>query len=157
MANQKNRLWLRLGLCIYAIIYGVSLPMMFGISTSYSSYYTDAPMIFLIMTFVVSLGLWLHRNKEWEIPAMALMVVACFDCFRWPMIHNIAAMIFFISSTWIMLRDKRYGVWGRMSLIWYAILLMIEDGGLFWFEMIQIILIATYHMRRVIHLIRLRK
>jgi len=73
------------------------------------------------------------------------------------MIHNIAAMIFFITSTWIMLRDKRYGVWGKISLAWYTLLLLMKDGGLFWFEMIQIILIATYHMRRVIHLMRLRK
>jgi hypothetical protein len=130
---------------------------MHGMELSYSSYYAIAPSGFALTTFIVSLGLWLHRSKEWEIPAMALMVVACFDCFRWPMIHNIAAMIFFITSTWIMLRDKRYGVWGKISLAWYTLLLLMKDGGLFWFEMIQIILIATYHMRRVIHLMRLRK
>lgn len=155
MVNQKSKLWIRLGLCCYAIIYGIALPVLFGQQLSYSSYHANAPEWFPIATFLVSLGLWLHRSREWELPGLALMVVAAFNCFTWPMIHNTAAMVFFISSTWIMIRDKRYGMWGRMSLMWYAVLLMTEDAGLFWFEVIQIQLIATYHMRRVIHLIGL--
>ena len=156
MANQKSRLWFRLGLCIYAIVYGIQWPLMHGVELSYSSYYAIAPTGFALTTLLVSLGLWLHRSKEWEMPAMALMVVAAFNCFTWPMIHNTAAMVFFISSTWIMMQDKRYGYWGRMSLMWYALLLITKDGGLFWFEVIQIQLIATYHMRRVVHLIKLK-
>jgi len=157
MANQRNRLWIRLGLCIYAIAYALALPMIFGIQMSYSSYHGNASAWFPLATIIVSLGLWLHRSREWELPAMALITVSCFNCFDWPMIHNIAAMIFFISSTWIMIRDKRYGAWGKISLVCYTLLLLMKDGGLFWFEMIQIILIATYHMRRVIHLINIRK
>jgi len=155
MVNPKNRLWIRLGLCIYAIVYGIQWPLMHGVELSYSSYYAIAPTGFTLTTLLVSLGLWLHRSKEWEMPAMALMVVAAFNCYEWPMVHNIAAMAFFMSSTYMMIRDKRYGAWGKISLAWYAMLLLMKDGGLFWFEAIQIILIATYHMRRVIHLMKL--
>lgn len=151
-----SKLWVRLILCVYAMLYGIALPMIFGIQLSYSSYYSNTPTGFALATFLVSLGLWLHRSKEWELPAMALMVVAAFNCYSWPMVHNTAAMIFFIASTWIMIRDKRYGWWGRASIMWYALLLITKDGGLFWFEVIQIQLIATYHMRRVVHLIKLK-
>ena len=121
MVNQKSRLWLRLILCCYAIVYGIGWPLIHGMELSYSSYYAIAPTGFALTTFLVSLGLWLHRSKEWEMPALALMVVAAFNCYTWPMIHNTAAMVFFIASTWIMMRDRRYGYWGRMSLMWYAL------------------------------------
>ena len=158
MASQNIRLlWFRFGLTCYAMAYALALPMAFGIQGSYSSYHAVAPIIFPLATTIISLGLWLHRSKEWEIPAIALVVVSLFNMFEWPMIHNTAAMAFFMSATAIMIRDKRYGLYGIKSLLFYPLLMIIEDGGLFWFEAIQIVLVAAYHMRRVLHLIELNK
>ena len=153
MGSQKTKLWIRLGSCIYAMAYAIGLPIIFGIQDSYSSYHGNSPDWFTIATIIVTTGLWLHRSREWEIPAGALIAVSLFNMFDWPIIHFTAAIIFFVSATAIMMRDKRYGLYGIISLMFYPILM--TQGGLFWFEATQIILVAAYHMRRVLHLIEL--
>ena len=156
MANQKYKLQLSIALCVYAIVYTIGLPMVFGIQQSYSSYYSNSPMWFMLLTSVLAIGLWEFTSEGWTLPASALCAVALFNYEAWPIIHYVAAITFFVSATLLMLKDKRYKSYGRLSLAGYPLLIMICVGELFWFEAMQIIVIAAYHTRRVIHLIKLK-
>ena len=152
-----NRLWFRFALCVYALLYAIFLPLILGIEDSYSDYHVLKPILFPIATAGVSLGLWMHRGNSWKLPAALLIVISCFNVTGWPIIHNIAAILFFITSTWIMVTDKRFKIFGILSILAYPILLVNYSFYLFLFEMIQIPILASYHIYRVIYLIKLKK
>lgn len=152
-----NKLWFRFVLCLYALLYAICLPLILGIENSYSDFHTLEPVLFPIATILVSLGLWLHKGIKWKIPAFLLIIVACFNVVDWPQIHNIAAVLFFISSTWIMHRDKRFKLFGILSILMYPLLWLNVEKSLFIFEAIQIPLLAAYHLARVVYLLKLKK
>lgn len=152
-----NRLWLRFALCIYALLYAICLPLMLGIEDSYSDYHELNPIIFPLATIGVSLGLWLHRGIEWKIPAGLLIIIASFNVADWPIIHNIAAVLFFMVSTWIMITDKRFRIFGILSLVAYPLLFTEVEESLFLFEVMQIPILASYHVARVLYLLKLKK
>lgn len=152
-----NRLWLRFALCIYAILYTVCLPLILGIEDSYSDYHQLKPILFPLLTIGVSLGLWLHRSIEWKIPAFLLIIIASFSVANYPTIHNISAILFFMSSTWIMLFDKRFKIFGIISAILYPTIFIDAEQNLFLFEVLQIPILSLYHFSRVVYLMRLKK
>ena len=152
-----NRLWLRFALCIYALLYAICLPLMLGIEDSYSDYHELNPIIFPLATIGVSLGLWLHRGIEWKIPAGLLIIIASFNVADWPIIHNIAAVLFFMISTWIMIGDKRFKIFGILSFVTYPLLFTEVEESLFLFEVLQIPILASYHVARVLYLLELKK
>lgn len=152
-----NRLWLRFALCIYALLYAICLPLMLGIEDSYSDYHELNPIIFPLATIGVSLGLWLHRGIEWKIPAGLLIIIASFNVADWPIIHNIAAVLFFMVSTWIMITDKRFRIFGILSIVAYPLLFTEVEESLFLFEVMQIPILASYHVARVLYLLKLKK
>ena len=71
------------------------------------------------------------------------------------MLHNILAIIFFVSSTYLMRTDKRFDWLGDISVTWYVLLVI--PGGVFWFEAIQAVLISWFHLSYVRRLWRVRR
>jgi len=151
-----KRLWLRFALCAYALLYTICLPLLLGIENSYSDYHNLIPIVFPIITIGVSLGLWLHRNHKWKLPAFLLVIIACFNNSDWGFIHNTAAILFFILSTYNMIGDKRFRFFGIISLIAYPLLFLKSEESLFIFEAVQIPILSTYHLFRVIYLLNLK-
>lgn len=151
-----KRLWLRFALCAYALLYTICLPLLLGIENSYSDYHNLIPIVFPIITIGVSLGLWLHRNHKWKLPAFLLVIIACFNNNDWGFIHNTAAILFFILSTYNMIGDKRFRFFGILSLIAYPLLFLKSEESLFIFEAVQIPILSTYHLARVIYLLKLK-
>jgi hypothetical protein len=134
----------------------VCLPLILGIEDSYSDYHQLKPILFPLLTIGVSLGLWLHRSIEWKIPAFLLIIIASFSVTNYPTIHNISAILFFMSSTWIMLFDKRFKIFGIISAILYPTLFIDTEQNLFLFEVLQIPILSFYHFSRVVYLMRLK-
>jgi len=151
-----KRLWLRLALCVYAVLYTICLPLILGIENSYSDYHAIEPVVFPIVTIGVSFGLWLHRSYKWKLSALLLIIIACFNNEDWTVVHNTAAILFFILSTYIMINDKRFKMFGIISIIAYPLLFLNTEQNLFLFEAIQIPILSTYHLARVIYLLKLK-
>lgn len=151
-----NRLWFRFALCIYALLYAVLLPLILGIEDSYSDYHVLKPIIFPLATIGVSFGLWMHSEIQWKISAILLIIIALFNVADWPVIHNTTAILFFINSTYIMVKDKRFKIFGILSLLAYPLLLVNSNYYLFLFEVLQIPILASYHFVRVIYLMKLK-
>tara|TARA_R110002153_G_scaffold64821_4_gene173725 strand:+ start:9760 stop:10251 length:492 start_codon:yes stop_codon:yes gene_type:complete len=133
----------KLIISIYGLLFAGGMPILYGIEMSYSRYYLHDALLLGISLALLSIGLWLHKNSKWTIPSLALLFVAMFDM-DYPSIHNVSAFIFFISSSWVIFLDDRFTRLGYYSLITYS-LLLIPQNGLFWFEMIQIVIISGYH------------
>ena len=152
-----NKLWLRFALCVYALLYAVLLPLFLGIEDSYSDYHVVEPVLFPLATIGVSFGLWMHKEIQWKISAVLLIIIALFNVADWPVIHNTAAILFFINSTYIMVKDKRFKIFGILSLLIYPLLLINSNYYLFLFEVFQIPILALYHFYRVLYLMKLKK
>jgi hypothetical protein len=133
------------------------LPLFLGIEDSYSDYHVVEPVLFPLATIGVSFGLWMHKEIQWKISAVLLIIIALFNVADWPVIHNTAAILFFINSTYIMVKDKRFKIFGILSLLIYPLLLINSNYYLFLFEVFQIPILASYHFYRVLYLMKLKK
>jgi hypothetical protein len=151
---SKNQLRFRFIACIYPIAYVLGWPLLYGILPSYSSYYILGGIYFTLATSMMAWAMYLHSDIKWSVPAYALVGVALFNCIESWTLHNIFAIIFFLSSTYLMWADKRFDWLGDISIIWYV--LLIFPGGVFWFEAIQAVLISWFHMKYVRRLWRVR-
>lgn len=152
---SKTRLRLKLIACIYPLVYLITLPAIYGILPSYSSYYILGQEWFTYATISMALSMWLHRDLRWSWPSYALIGVAIFNCVDYHIIHNIFAIVFFLSSTYLMYSDKRFPAIGRVSIIWYILIAL--PGGIFWFEIVQASLISWFHMRYILLWMKVRR
>lgn len=143
LPSYKN-IFSRILISTYGVFFALIMPILYGIENSYSSYYLHDPLLLGTSLSLLGIGLWLHRNHKWTLPAIALVIVAIFDM-RNPEIHNTFAFIFFLSSSWVIFLDDRFKRLGWYSLLTYS-LLVIENTGIFWFEFVQIIMISCYHI-----------
>lgn len=151
---SKTQLALRAAVCIYSILYVIGWPLLYGILPSYSSYYIFGGIYFTLATSIIAWALWMHRDIKWSVPAYALIGVALFNYIDYIMLHHILAIIFFVSSTYLMRTDKRFDWLGDISVTWY--ILLIFPNGIFWFEAIQAVLISVFHLSYVRRLWRVR-
>jgi len=150
MKNVPNKINLctRLILVILGIVSIIALPIVYGWMGSYSKYYSEIPVFFTIVFSTLSIGLYIHSNNEWKVPAISLILLSVFDMYRFPLVHYSSAIVFFIMSTYAMWNDKRVDGFGKLSLMFY--LLFFVD--LLVFEMVQVLLICTFHLIYVIRM-----
>ena len=148
MKNVPNKFNLstRLTLVILGILSIILLPIIYGWEESYSQYYQYSPLGFTIIFSILSVGLYVHTNNEWKISAMALICLAVFDMYRFPILHYSCAIFFFIFATFSMWNDKRVNGFGKLSLTLYPIIFF----NLMVFEIIQVFLICSFHLLYVV-------
>ena len=139
-------LLLRLLLSLTGLGFAIGFPLIYGYKESYSRYFEDNALFFCATLFLLSLGLFMHRNKKWGIPAGSLMLVAAFDMYSMPFIHYLAAGIFFVFSSLAMLGDKRIGGFGKASFLLYPLLFW----DLIFFEFCQVGIICLFHIIYII-------
>ena len=146
MYPHPAALLLRLLLSLCGIGFAVGFPIAYGLKESYSQYFEVDPVIFCCTLVLLSVGLFMHKNPRWLVPACSLMLVAAFDMFSMPIIHYTAAFIFFIFSSVAMYDDKRIGGFGRTSFALYPLLIF----DLIYFEFVQVILLCLFHIFYII-------
>ena len=146
---SKFNLGNRLILVILGIISIILLPIIYGWEESYSQYYKYLPIGFTLIFSTLSIGLYVHSNNEWKISAMALICLAIFDMYRFPLLHYSCAIFFFVFATFAMWNDKRVSNFGKISLFLYPLIFY----SLMIFEIIQVILICGFHLLYVVRLL----
>ena len=146
---SKLNLCTRLILVILGILSIILLPIIYGWEGSYSQYYQYIPLGFTTIFSTLSVGLYIHSNNEWKISAMALICLAIFDMYQFPIIHYGCAIFFFIFSTFAMWNDKRVGGFGKISLALYPTIFF----NLMVFEIIEVLLICSFHLIYIIRLL----
>ena len=134
----------RMLIAIYGLVFAILMPVLYGIETSYSMYKLHNPVLLGISLAILGFGLYLHKNNKWVMPSIALISVAMFDM-DYPYIHNISAITFFLSSTWVLFLDEKASKLSYCSLGIYVTLL-IPGYGLFWFELLQAAILTFYHI-----------
>ena len=149
---SKFNLSTRLILVILGIVSILLLPIVFGWEESYSQYYKYMPIGFTTIFSTLSIGLFIHSNGEWRLPAIFLILLSVFDMYKFPIIHYGSAIFFFCLSTYAMWNDKRVGGFGKLSLLLYFIFFF----DLLIFELVQVIIICTFHLIYVIKMFNVK-
>lgn len=109
---------------------------------SFSQYYfTPAWWIFVSTLVWISIGLISTPNFLSILRGVCLQIVAIFDCYFYPEVHNTAAVLFFVISFYQIVNDKRYRFIGYLMLFFAPICTM----SLYYGELIQILLISLFH------------
>jgi len=143
---SKFNLSTRLTLVILGILSIILLPIIYGWEESYSQYYQYNPLGFTMIFSILSVGLYVHSNNEWKISAMALICLSIFDMYEFSILHYSCAVFFFIFATFAMWNDKRVNGFGKLSLTLYPIIFF----NLMVFEIIQVLLICSFHLLYVV-------
>ena len=126
---------------------GLFLPLFLGLiagfdKPSFSSYYlTDAKLFFIVSLTIISLS-FVTLSKTWFIPCISLLVLTYFNCHDYNEIHQFAAHLFFASSTYLILKDKRFRGFGFLILLATPIVFF----SIYYFELISVLLISIFHL-----------
>ena len=118
----------------------------FGDKQSLSAYWTTlAQPLFIIMNAVTSY--FLFSSDRWQMPGLLLLLLTAFSVPSWPVLHNIFAFTFFITSLFPMLAAHR--------LRWYLFPYFIGAAAMYFNLLIgEIICIETlcvYNMHMVLY------
>lgn len=143
---------MRFILTFIGLVSMIVYPFYFGWEGSYSTYYSYSPLLFTILFSTLAIGLLIHSNKEWRIPAISLIILSVFNMYDYPVLHYGSAIVFFIMSTYAMWNDKRVSGFGKISLIGYPIIFT----SLMDFEVFQIALLLLFHFIYIIKLFILK-
>ena len=142
----------RFVLSLVGLITVIAYPLCFGWEGSYSRYYSYSPLLFTILFSTLAIGLLIHSNREWSLPAFSLIILSIFNMFDHPILHYGSAIIFFITSTYAMWNDKRVNNFGKISLLGYPLILF----GLMTFEIFQIVILSLFHLLYILKLFILK-
>jgi hypothetical protein len=139
-------------LSLVGLVTVIIYPLCFGWEGSYSRYYSFSPSLFTILFTTLAIGLLVHSNKEWRLPAIFLIILSIFNMYDYPILHYSSAIFFFITSTYSMWNDKRVSNFGKISLLGYPLIMF----GLMTFEIFQIVILSLFHLLYILKLFILK-
>ena len=136
----------RIMICILSVL----MPFVLWVSTgtkldSLSEYfYTPmGPFFVAILTLTCYL---MFTLPKWIPSAILLIVVIMFPNREFPMVHNIAAVLFFITSALAILFEGRYAFLGWLMLVFSPIAIF----DLFYAELVMILCVSSYHLKTLL-------
>jgi hypothetical protein len=85
---------------LIGILISITFPFIiiqFGDNQSLSAYWdTAAQPLFIIMNMVTAY--FLVSSERWQFPALLLLLITAFNFADWPILHNVFAISFFVTS-----------------------------------------------------------
>jgi hypothetical protein len=112
------------GLSAISLVWGTMLEPLFVTTNALTSYY-------------------LFSTKNWEFPALCLLLLTAFSLAMFPITHNVIAIIFFLSVIYPLYKAKRF----KFVLWMYPIAIPIGYfWGVFWAETWGIVVMCLYHL-----------
>lgn len=137
---NKKEFYFKLALLICTALCPIVCYLLVGYQDSYSKYFlTNAQPIFIISNVVTAY--YLHKIKDWEIPALLIILVLTFSVDKYPIVHNVLAVLFFIKCLIIIYEKSRY----RNIIYFYLMSLILLPISLFYVEVVLIYILCIYH------------
>jgi hypothetical protein len=155
MSNLIDNFLIRLGVVILAIASPFICLLFHGELDSYSQYWeTDLRPLFIFTN--ASTSYFLFSMKRWWPSALCLMILTAFSFDQYLWIHNISAIIFFLICGILIFKDRRHSWY---SLPYFSSLIVLIYYGIFWAEVLAILVICSFHLHRMVryHLIDIKR
>ena len=130
---------------ILAVTLGLLCPIVMILSfpeiRSLSSFWeTPAVTLFIIMN--ITSAYFFYLLPKWKIPAVSLFLVTAFPVTYFESMHNLFAVIFFLSCFWAIAKGNRFN-WLAIPYFCGAVIMPLS---LFWGEVLCIYIISLYHL-----------
>ena len=132
---------------LISLLYPFVLLSVEGELNSISQYWDTSLQPVFILGNVMT-AYFFFSMDDWKIPSFFLVLVTAFSVKLYPTIHNIVAVLFFISCLIPLFRSKRFKFYGYLYLLSPFIGLI---GGLLYLEIYSIIVLCSYHLHSIIH------
>lgn len=125
--------------------------LVLGDVTSISSTW-DTPLrnLFIIVNLLTSY--FFFESHRWEVSGILLVLLTMFSVTSYPMVHNILAVLFFISCFYPMYKLRRFS---HYIIPYFVGFPMGIYFGLFWAEFWGVWVLCIYHAHIVIYMYRL--
>ena len=107
------------------------------------SFETELQPLFIVVN--ASSSFFFFSLNKWKIPALFLMLLTAFSTERFETIHNIFAVLFFLSCFYSLQEYKRMEMYLRL----YCFSIFIAFFGLFWFEFLAVYVLCFYHLHNL--------
>jgi hypothetical protein len=126
-----------LGMCLPFIIYFVCGDLK-SISQSWN---TELQPLFIFTNAIVSY--FFFDLPKWRISAILLLLLTVFSVQDWFLLHNILAVLFFISAAVPLWSIKKFRFYFPIYLL---SILFLAFGGFYWMETWAILTLCFYHI-----------
>ncbi len=143
----------RIMICILSMLMPMILWMSTGIKLESLSEYFYTPMGPFFVAILTLTCYLLFTMPKWIPSAVLLSCVIMFPNREFPVIHNVTAVLFFITSAIAILFENRYIFVGWLMLIFSPIAIF----DLFFTEVVMIACVSSYHLKKLLIIKRLLK
>ena len=132
---------LRISVVIFASISPLLCLCISGYEESLSSYWnTETQPMFIISNLIT--GYYLIGIPKWRLSSCLLLLVTAFSIEYYPNVHNVLAIIFFISCIYPLYKANNY----RFCMCIYLISILAVPFSLLVAELIAILSICLFHL-----------
>ena len=127
-----------------AILTGVILPIvmiLFYPDMRSLSAFWETPFVSLFIIMNVVTGVFFFTLENWRLPAILLVAVTAFPVTFFGHLHNILAILFFITAGYAVLISKRF----NWLALFFVPAILLAFRSLLWGEILAIWIISTFH------------
>jgi len=150
---SKTEYYLRLAVILLALITPIFFLVSEGYLPSISSYWRTPVQPLFIITNAATSYYFFGSHNTWKIPATFLLLLTAFSVDSYPMVHNIFAILFFISCLIPLYKTHHYQefFWIYMSSVVFMPLSMTLG------ESLAIAVLCVYHALMLNKIYKLQK
>jgi hypothetical protein len=130
-----------------SLIYPFILWSIEGELNSLSQYWNTSLQPLFILANVMT-AYFFFTLDDWKISSVLLVLVTSFSVKLYPNIHNLVAVLFFISCLFPIYKSKRYKFYFYLYMVSPIIGIF---WGLLYLEIYSIIVLCSYHLHSIIH------
>ena len=102
---------------------------------------TELEPLFIFTNAVTSF--YLFQDKRWQIPSLFLLLLTAFSVQSYPLLHNLFAAGFFISSLISLFEKEKFKLFPILYLI---SIVFLPKKYYFWMEIWAVYVICAYHL-----------
>lgn len=136
---------------LISLLYPFVLLSVEGELMSLSQYWNTSLQPLFIVANVMT-AYFFFGIDNWRFSSFLLVLVTAFSVKLYPMIHNVVAILFFLSCLYPLFKSKRFRFYSYLYLISPIVGLI---WGLLYLEIYSIIILCSYHLHSIIYIMNL--
>lgn len=139
---QNLDLILRIIVILVSLIHPFILLFTCGELPSMSSYW-ETPLQPLFIFTNATTSYFLFSINKWKLSSLFLLLLTAFSVSLYPNLHNLFAVLFFISCLYPLIKSKRF----KFYSILYSLSIVIGlFFGILWLEIYAVLVLTAYHL-----------
>lgn len=142
---------LKILVILISLLYPFVLLSVEGELNSISQYWNTSLQPLFIVANVMT-AYFFFGIENWRFSSFLLVLLTAFSVKLYPMIHNVVAIMFFLSCLYPLFKSKRFKFYSYLYLISPFVGLI---GGILYLEIYSIIILCSYHLHSIIYMMNL--